>query len=394
EHIPQVADELTAGWFTEVLAHTCGPARVCRVERVVIGDGVGFVGEIIRCRLTWDRHDAGLPQSVIVKIPSPHKKNRALAEGLMAYEREIRVYRDIGSDLGLPMPRLYHSAMDPTPAPWLERFIMWLFEVLPLAAINWLVDRFLGLTERSTRRYILVLEDIADARPPVQAQGGSVDDALAALVVLARAHAHAWMNQSLVEANPIVWSIGRGPKVIQAGYVRNRDDFRKRWGSRFSPRLFDRVDEIQDDIPELIAHLAGPPWTVLHGDFRLDNILFRPDGSLVVLDYQGVGYGRPAWDVAYFITTALDAEHRSEEPRLLTAYHRALVAGGVVDYSFDQLSGDIERSKALLVHRVIGGSTLIDTDTHEIDGDETLIDLIMVRTIGWMNLDQPGIDGG
>ncbi|MGI9604407.1 MAG: phosphotransferase [Acidimicrobiales bacterium] len=392
ETIPQQAAELTADWFASIMAPHSNGARVIAVNLAVIGEGVGFVGEIHRCRLTWDRSDPSLPASVIVKIPSRNTQNRALAEGLMAYERETTIYRDVGAELGLPMATLYHAAMDPTPAKWLERFIMWLFEVLPVRAINWLVGTFLLLAEKSTRRYVLVMEDIADARPPAQAQGGSVDDALAALVVLARFHARNWMNQSLVTAQPIVWSLGRGPKVSQAGYVRNRSDFVAEWSNRVSPRVFERLDEIQSELPEQLAHMASTPWTILHGDYRLDNILFRPDHRIVVLDYQGVAYGRAGWDVSYFITTALDPEHRSEELRMLVTYHEALVEAGVDDYSFEQLVTDVECTKGLLVHRVVGGQKLIDTETDHIDGDATLMDLMAARTIGWMALDDPDVD--
>ena len=387
--IPQTAAELTAAWLDTVLTAHRGGAHVTAVEVSTLGIGVGFVGEIHRCRLTWDGDGPRCPDSVIVKIPSAHKKNRALAEGLMAYEREIRVYRDIGPALGAPMPELYHASMDPAPAPWLERFILWLFDVLPVAAIGWLVDRFLALTERSTRRYILVLEDIADARPPVQAQGGSVDDTLAALAVLARLHATNWMNSGLVEANPIVWALDRGPKVIQAGYLRNREAFQLRFGAEVPAGLFTRLDQTQDRIPDLVRHMAGAPWTILHGDYRLDNLLFRPSGDIVVLDYQGVAKGRAGWDVAYFITTALEPEHRGQEPRLLHAYHDALVGAGVTTYSFDELDRDVAVTKELLVHRMVSGSSMIDTDTEEVEGDDTLVDLLFARTAGWLDLDRP-----
>jgi len=136
QDIPVTSADLTPAWFSQVLAPRFTGARVIGVGCSVIGEGVGFVGEVVRVALDWDLDDDALPATVIVKLPSRHPKNRALAEGLMAYEREVRVYRDIGSELGTPMPILYHAAMDPTPVPWLERIILWL--LLFVRTAGWL----------------------------------------------------------------------------------------------------------------------------------------------------------------------------------------------------------------------------------------------------------------
>ena len=148
--LPTTGDDLDAAWFTSVLAET-GAGSVVAVERSVIGDGIGFVGELHRCALTWDRVDASLPASVVVKLPSTNEKNRSLAEALAAYEREIVVYRDLSTDLGLPMPALLYADFDPHPAPWLEKVLLFLFERMPQRTINWLIDRLLRLASKSTR---------------------------------------------------------------------------------------------------------------------------------------------------------------------------------------------------------------------------------------------------
>ena len=193
QHIPQSAPELTPQWFTEALGDSTG-ATVTEVVHSNVGVGIGFLGELHRCQLEWDRDDERLPGSVIVKIPSTTPENRSLGEGLLAYEREIIAYRDLGDDLGVRMPRHYFSALDPDPAPWLDTPVTWLLERLPLGGVNWLVLRILWLASKSKRRYVLVMEDIADARPPSQVLGGSVADGLQALDVLARFHAHNWMS--------------------------------------------------------------------------------------------------------------------------------------------------------------------------------------------------------
>jgi aminoglycoside phosphotransferase (APT) family kinase protein len=174
----------------------------------------------------------------------------------------------------------------------------------------------------------------------------------------------------------------RAARVFQASYVRNREQFIERYGAVVDDDMLARLDEIQGRAPEISASLAAEPWTLLHGDFRLDNLLFRPDGEIIVLDFQGLGSGRPAVDVAYFITTALTAEHRDEEAHLLRSYHDALVDAGVSTYPWDDLVHDCHLTKEMLAHRLVGSADVIDTSM-EGEGD-ALLDVMQLRVFGWL----------
>jgi aminoglycoside/choline kinase family phosphotransferase len=76
-------------------------------------------------------------------------------------------------------------------------------------------------------------------------------------------------------------------------------------------------------------------FALLHGDFRLDNLLFDPGLSRVsVVDWQTLGVGLPARDLAYFTATSLDSQLRATlEKDLVDDYHRALLDYGVTDYN-------------------------------------------------------------
>ncbi|WP_297594577.1 phosphotransferase, partial [Mycobacterium sp.] len=75
-------------------------------------------------------------------------------------------------------------------------------------------------------------------------------------------------------------------------------------------------------------------FALLHGDYRLDNLLFDPDRTSVsVVDWQTLGVGLPTRDLAYFTATSLNSQLRAGiEEELVTDYHRSLTAGGVSDY--------------------------------------------------------------
>ena len=381
--IPQDGNDFTAEWFNDLFQETYG-AAVLDVEREVIGTGVGFVGEIHRCSLFWDADRSDLPQSVIVKVPSKLPLNRSLGEGLQLYEREITAYQKLSGNMGLPMPKVFYSAMDDDSTPWLDSVISFLFSRLPLGAISWLTVKFLELASKNPklRRYVLVLEDISDARPPSQVVGGSLDDALISLSILAKFHAHHWLCAESVSVSHRIWALDRLPKVWQASYARNRSEFLDRFGDLVGEQKMKIIDEAQKNVADLLAPLAKDPWTLLHGDYRLDNIMFRPDGSIVVIDYQILGKGRPGWDVAYFITTALSPDHKNEEEQMLHHYHKTLCSEGVTDYSFDDLVADVDLTKLLLAHRLVGSRDAFDTELQ--NSDETFVDVLVKRVVGWI----------
>ncbi len=317
---------------------------VTAIELADIGANVGFIGKVFRCHLTWSDSDTATstdqPASVIVKVPTDNDENFALGDGLQLYEREITVYQELRASLGFPMPEYLYGAFDPDPAPWIERPLLFLFDRLPVRGINWLIAQFLKLSGKSKRRYVLVLEDIADARPPTQAAGGSLDDALAALKVLASFHAHNWMRSEIVENHKRVWAFDRGCRVYQASYVRNLDAFRAHYRERLGADVLARLDEIQERATQLNRDLAAAPWTLLHGDYRLDNILFGtgPEAPpITTVDWQTVSWGRPLTDVAYFISGALSRPEQAEHhTALLDRYNTQLATYGI-ELDSDQL---------------------------------------------------------
>ena len=98
--------------------------------------------------------------------------------------------------------------------------------------------------------------------------------------------------------------------------------------------------DFAEAIPELLTRLSQPPTTLIHGDFRLDNLFFRADG-LTVIDWQLISRGRAAYDLAYFMSQSLPPEQRARlEIEELRRYHARLAEGGVRSYSFDECFND------------------------------------------------------
>jgi len=101
---------------------------------------------------------------------------------------------------------------------------------------------------------------------------------------------------------------------------------------------------------------------LIHGDYRLDNMLFgRPgaDRPLTVVDWQTVTWGPAFTDLAYFLGCALPAETRRDHyDTLLRAYHQAL--GEQTPIDLDTVRDGVRRQSFFGVMMAIVSSMLVE----------------------------------
>jgi aminoglycoside phosphotransferase (APT) family kinase protein len=90
------------------------------------------------------------------------------------------------------------------------------------------------------------------------------------------------------------------------------------------------------------------PFALLHGDYRLDNLLFSDaagEASVVAVDWQSCSLGNPLRDAAFMIVTGLSvADRRRAERDLVNNYWDALQAFSVTEYDRDQCWQDYRHS--------------------------------------------------
>jgi aminoglycoside phosphotransferase (APT) family kinase protein len=114
------------------------------------------------------------------------------------------------------------------------------------------------------------------------------------------------------------------------------------------PPLCERLgDQIGPEDAATLAATAGvvPAFLLrdrdrfapLHGDYRLDNLMFAPAGaSVAAVDWQTLSCGLPGRDVAYLIATSLSVEdRRRHEHDLVEAHRDGLAAHGVRGYDHE-----------------------------------------------------------
>ena len=302
--IPQGPSEATPEWFTAVL-HAGGAldadGRVTAVEPTRVGNGL--VGESVRFVLSYAAPTAAAaPTSVVCKFGASDAEIRKVGRSELVYLREVRFYQRIAATVGIRTPKIFLAAIDDM-----------------------------------THDFVLVMEDLGPARGGDQIVGCSVADAAVVMDAAAALHGPRWADPSIEGAD---WDL-RAEKIplIQAGYPRIFARYRE---------LFGHVNTAEElaigerFVPVIERWFAGQrrPWTVTHGDFRLDNMLFDVRGGaepLAVVDWQTILPGPGVSDVSYFLGGCLSVEdRRAHERALLRRYHEALGRFGVKGYDFER----------------------------------------------------------
>jgi len=103
---------------------------------------------------------------------------------------------------------------------------------------------------------------------------------------------------------------------------------------------------------------------IVHGDYRLDNLLFDPAPGgvpITVVDWQTVAHGPALQDVAYFIGAGLlTDERRDVEEELVRGYHDGLIAHGVSAYGWDRCWRDYRRCTWSGLLMAVAASMLVE----------------------------------
>ena len=375
-HIPEKLAELTPEWLTGALRETgvLREARVVNVESQVLGEGQGFIGDLARLRLSLDREEPSAPRTLIAKLPTEREANRGLGQLGGVYEREIRFYRELRDTLrettGVRTPRHYYSAMDETSGGrWIVPILRFV-DRLPGVLLRLVLRFFTWLVGLSRQRYLLMLEDMAPARLGDQVAGCSEDEAERALRCAARLHAGFW-NDPRLDAFWWIMPLDVAPNTFRHFLDQGREPFLERYGDRLTPAVREKLAWLEKHDVEVMRALGGPPRTIVHGDFRLDNMFFdETTGEIVLFDWQSPSCGLGTFDAAYFLsslpvaTTATTATTESTEStettgmtpeaeeRLMRVYHDELLSLGVRDYPWERFLRDYRLSMLLMLERI------------------------------------------
>jgi hypothetical protein len=267
--------------------------------------GEGQVGMNLRFALQSD--DSSVPSSVVVKMASPDPTSRATGISLRNYEREVKFYNEIVGTLDVRSPRCWF-------ADWHE----------------------------ANGDIAIVLEDMAPSEQGDQIDACGIDHATLAVEQLVKMQGPRWGDDSLfdvdwlqrrdaADAERLAGLIG----MVLPGFLATYTDAILR---DVGQEGLDFISTLAEKIPAYIA-AKDAPFTVTHGDYRLDNLLFAttPDGvPCAVVDWQTPGHGNGVSDLAYFIGAGLLPEARRQyEWQLVDQYIAGLESyGHTIDHEW------------------------------------------------------------
>jgi len=327
--IPQATDEITADWLNAKLPpELLHGSRVAEVRAEVLGVGEGFASALARLEVTTEA--AGLLPPLVAKFASGHGNTRSLLSEVGSYEKEVRFYRELAERVELPTPRCYVAEYD-----------------------------------QASGSFILIFEDLAPAAVGDQVAGATLAQAEAVVDALAQFHSSWWNNKELMESGWLPPPAALATRLVDV-LDEGMPAMRERWGTRY-PDLIALVERARKILPGIL-HLsmnAPPPkpYTLVHGDVRLDNIFFPSEagGRFAVIDWQGAVLGQPASELAYWLVTNLPPWLRRQHERdLVRRYHARLRERGIRNYSLRSLRMAYRNGTVLLVYAapVLGGTSL------------------------------------
>lgn len=305
--LPVRPEEITAGWLTEALRAGGVIGEETAVQSLTVEPlgGAGYLGCTIRLYPTYDRAPQNSPASFIAKLPHPDPEMRQNV--FWSCEREIFFYQELAPITTLNTPVCYYSDID------LEAF-----------------------------RAVLLFEDLGHLQMIDLAQGSDLATAHTVVSHLARHHAQWWQDPRLPEWEAYI-------KPVNERWDGQEETWRNNWvnfeaniaallPNSYMPASFLAMGErASHQILNLNDQMAERPFTFLHGDTHLDNMMFANDTGdpeLTVFDWQLIKYGPGVCDLSYFLILCLPVSLRRQvEHDLLHAYHEVLLANGVDDYS-------------------------------------------------------------
>lgn len=280
---------LTSAWLSDALGREVRGFAATRI-------GDGLVG--MNLRLVLDG-EPGVPDTVVIKLPSPDPTSRATGIALRNYEREVHFYRELASTVDVRAAACY--------------------------AADW---------DQESGDFHLLLEDLAPGAQGNQINGCSVEQARTAVLELARLHGPRWGDPTLGD---LEWLQRRTTADDTAALVGLWQMFEPGFVATFARYLdADQLELVESFGARLATWVDGQtgPLTVTHGDYRLDNLMFATEAGgypVAVVDWQTPGHGIALSDVSYFLGAGLHpVERRRVERGLLDEYAAALGEYGVV----------------------------------------------------------------
>ncbi|KAG1650002.1 hypothetical protein GQR58_028489 [Nymphon striatum] len=280
--VPQTAADVTLEWFDAALVEG-GVLDVDLAGLTVepLSPDQGLLGDLSRLHVTYRRGSG--PASFILKLPAAAVESRRIGTMLGAYAREVAFYR----------------------------------HVAPRAQTTRLAQCYYTGEDTSSERWAVVLDDLPTDRIDGLA-GATTAQAAAAVDALADFHGHWWQQPDQAEWMPGFHAGGVGG--LQPMWMESLPHFVTRFRALIPEPTHEWVLTFAPQLAEWSNRAAQEPLTMVHADYRLDNLLFDGD-QVTIIDWQTTMWAPAAMDLTCFLTTSLAVDaRRTVEEGLIDRY--------------------------------------------------------------------------
>jgi len=296
---PMHPEDITPEWITHALEEGgyLKHSSIKSIEKEILGEGKGLLSSVVRVGIKYGLQEENAPNSVVVKIEPEEGEFVDFNTELRAFQREIRFYREVASNVPIRLPKFYY-AVDKPPA------------------------------------YSLVLEDLSHYSPGDQLVGMHKEQVLTVVEQIAGLQSAYWNNEALEE-------LGWMPQIngISSDFAENWPSFVENYGFCLDDRGIKLGEKLSGFIDWKNSVIEKRPQTIVHADLREDNIMFGPPGSedaTIILDWQLTIRSLGAADVARLMGgSEIPRERKGHQFEILKRWYDTLLKGGVTDYSWD-----------------------------------------------------------
>lgn len=282
-------DQVTAEWLSDTLGKDVETVTTAQI-------GTGQIGTCFRLDLTG----VGEPTRMLAKLPAIDVATREMLAGV--YRSEVRFYSEIADTVAIRVPDCYYADISDNGAD-----------------------------------FTLLLQDMSPAEQGDQLAGCTVAQARDAVINLAGLHGPRWCDPTLLDIDGLALNGPEDAKLLAEMYGPATEIFIDGLGDLIAAEDRDTLWQCVE-VAEKWALARSECFGLVHGDYRLDNLLFPPDGGpgVTAIDWQTLSLALPARDLAYFVGTSLSPAERAEcESGLVAEYHRALQSHGARDYTIE-----------------------------------------------------------
>ena len=320
--VPATIDDIDVATLQGLMGDGLGGGTLTGFDTEQIGEGVGMMGLLYRASLAVEGGDGTAPASVIIKLAGSDPWARQTAQLFGWYAREVNFYASIAGD-AVRTPDCHAALHDP-----------------------------------ETDNFVLVLQDLSHLRTVDQLNGCGIEDARRVVAALARFGAAFWNKTDSISGVPHIWE-SPNPEAFAHTMAESGPAFAERFPGRLPAEVAAAVARMPEVAGEIFTPEEGHPTTLMHGDFRLDNMFFDDDG-LILLDWQLMAKATVGSDLGYFLSQSLTVDQRrAHEHELLALYRETLAANGA-EIDQQELFDAYRRAVMLLLAIPVGGGAKLD----------------------------------